>query len=46
MTSAMDQSCVINLIKGKVDSAREATKHVQQVYGVEVSDVTVCHAFY
>lgn len=47
MISAMKQSCLINLTMGKIDfTKREITKHVEEDYGVEVSDVIVYCTFY
>src|ERR1700738_5104474 len=37
----MERSCVTSVTRGKVSSAREATKQVQEVFGVQVSEVTV-----
>lgn len=41
LTSAMERSCVTSITRGKVSTAREATKLVQEVFGVQVSEVTV-----
>lgn len=46
MISTIERSCMIKLSKRKVGTTSEATKHVQEVYGVQVSDLTICHAFY
>jgi transposase len=46
MTSRMERSAVINLTRGKVGNARDAAKQVRDVYGVDVSDVTVCRALH
>jgi transposase len=45
LTSAMERSCVTSVTRRKVSTARKATKHVQEFFGVEVSEGTVCRAF-
>jgi hypothetical protein len=40
MTSAMEQSCVENLTRKKVSTTRKATKHVQEVFRIDVSEAT------
>jgi IS30 family transposase len=34
LTSAMERSCVTSVTRGKVSTAKEATKQVQEVFGV------------
>ena len=41
LTSAMERSCVTSVTRGRVSTAREATKQVHEVFGVQVSEVTV-----
>jgi transposase len=44
LTSAMERSCVTSVTRGKVSTTREATKQVQEVFGVQVSEVIVRRA--
>jgi transposase len=46
MTSRIERSVVINLTRGKIGNARDVAKQVRDVYGVDVSDVTVCRALH
>ena len=46
LTSQMEQCCVSSLTKRKVFIAREATKQVKEVFGVQMSEVTVWRALY
>jgi hypothetical protein len=39
MASAMEKSCVNSLNRRKVSNAREVTKDMWEVFGVEVSEV-------
>jgi hypothetical protein len=45
MASAMEKSCINSLNRRKVSNAREVTKHMWEVFGVEVSEVILYHVF-
>jgi transposase len=41
MTPAMERSCVLNMTRGKLSTAVEATKNVQEAFGMQVCVETV-----